>query len=245
MAVLGKALDLLETVATLDRVSMQELTGRTGLPKSTLFRLVVTLEHRGYLQRQGRSGDLELGPRALFLSERSRRVGADLRSRARPVMLEIRDRLRHTVNLGVLRGNRLFYLEVVEGTTPLRFVDVPGDSGPLHATALGKAILAHMPEDAVRKALGPEPFRRFTPNTITEWRPFLAELERVRQQEHALDSQESVFGAVCVATPIFDREGHVIAALSISAPDIQFGGEDRTLAVQLLKRASERISAAL
>lgn len=219
-------LDTLQEAAA--PVSLVRLASVTGLPKSSVFRYLATLEARGYVDRDPESGDFTLG---LALPTHQQRF-ATLAARARPVLERLRDRFGETVNLGVLDGERVLYLEIVESPKTMRLAAHPGDRDFVHSTAVGRAFAAELPEDEVRRILAAAGMPALTPRTITGVDELLRVLEDVRKQGYALDDEENEEGARCVAVAI--PGARVPTGISISAP-----------AVRLSREQAERIAAVL
>ena len=239
-----RALDILELVAfSRDPIHLPVIAQGTEIPKATCFRLLANLEERGYVRRVG-DGSYRVGPRAVLLAD----LPADrivLRDASRREMVALRDAFGHTVSLALRVANQLLYLDSVEGTQTLRFVEPAGTLGPLHATALGKALLASCDETTRRTVAGTIKYAPLTERTLESASAFLRELERVRRQGFAIDDEESVPGALCIAVPIPDRSGIPLAALSVSAPSAALEPDRRKAIVRRLREAADRIAAAM
>lgn len=204
-------LDLLQDSP--DGRSLLEVSEVVGLPRSSAYRYLSTLETRGYVQRDGTNGFYRFG--LAFLPSHGRHLEV-LAARARPVMEALRDQLGETINLGVLDGNRVVYLEILESNKSVRLAARRGDRDPIHSTALGKAIASRISTDAVLAILAAEGMSRSTSKTITEKARYLDELEKVRTQGFALDLGENEEDGRCVAVPF--PNSRVLAAISLSAP---------------------------
>ncbi|SEE69611.1 IclR family transcriptional regulator [Jiangella alba] len=206
-----------------------------GMAKATAFRYLWTLERHRYVERdaQGRYR-LGLG----FVGMQSRDLDM-LKERARPWLEKLRDETGETVNLGVLDGNTVRYVEVAESLRQVRMVSAPGARDPLYCTALGKAIAAQLPEARVRELLHQVEMPRRTPSTITSLDRFLEELELVRQRGRAVDDQENEEDGRCVAVGIAGTR--VPAALSLSAPASRFPVKDIPRVARTLTFAAERL----
>jgi IclR family transcriptional regulator, KDG regulon repressor len=133
-------------------------------------------------------------------------------------MLNLQVRTSETVNLGVLDKGQVTYIEVLQSSNPLRIAGNAGDRNPVHSTALGKAILAYVPEGELEAILERHPSVKMTPKTITRKTSLLKNLAAVRKGGVAIDVEENLTGGVCVAAPIFDHRRKVVAALSLSGP---------------------------
>lgn len=215
-----KALDLLELVAE-GHVSLNGLSDESGMPKSTVHRLVQVLVDRGFLRAENRS--YRLGYRILELGEIAK-GGLRLSSEAFPHMKELSVRTGDTVHLGALDGSNVVYLEKIDGSRGLQMASHVGLRSPAQCTAMGKVLLAGLAmEDAEGRLLDLPPR---TPNTIVGRAAILRELASVRVDGFALDREENEIGIRCIASPIWDRTGSVVAAVSVSVPT-QFFSEDR------------------
>jgi len=168
-----------------------------------------------------------------------------LRKISRPVAVALSNETKETVNLGVLDGHELLYLEVIKIPHSFRMASQPGMHRLLNCTALGKALLAFLPNEHREELVPMLAFERVTPRTIPNLARFRKELARVAQQGYAIDDQETDMGARCVAAPILDESGSVTAAISISGPVTRIS-RDRIQAYALAtKKAASAISAQL
>lgn len=236
VAVLGKALDLLEALAEGEHFGLSELSRRTNVNKTSAFRILTTLEKRGYVLRQGRHRTYAPGPKLIAVSARFL-SGVELVTLARPVLEGVYADFRETVNLGVLNDRRVLYVDILESRQGLRMAARVGSEDPVHSTALGKAILSCFPRDAIKRLMDSYNWERRTRRTITIVEVFERELERIRQRGYAIDDEENEVGARCVGVPIRDREGRPIAALSVSGPASR-------LSQPILRRIGKRLKTA-
>lgn len=215
-----RALYLLETIAEAGgEASLTDLATRTGLNISTCHHLLATLIQRGFAAKvQGRRL-YALGPRILYLSHACLQV--DLPRRAQPHLEAVNRATGETVHLAGLQGYTVVTLAVREARHAVR-VDT-GKVGKLeapHATALGKAMMAWLPEDEIHRILA-DGMKRFTENTITEFPAFIEALRVVRRNGYALDREEFLPGVICVGAAIRDQAGTVIGAISASTPSMR------------------------
>ncbi|MBS2547999.1 IclR family transcriptional regulator [Catenulispora sp. NL8] len=223
---------------SVDGVSLIDVAEATGLPKSSAFRYLWTLETRRYVERDPATGMFRLG--LGFVGMQSRHLEV-LRQRARPVLERLRDELGETLNLGVLDGDTTIYLDIVESRRGVRLAATRGDRDPIHSTALGKAIAARLPEAQVRGILAAGMPAR-TANTITTPEDYLNELGRVRRLGYAFDDGENEIDGRCLAVPI---EGTPFpAALSLSAPSARFPLRQVEEVATALKAAAATLTAA-
>lgn len=214
-----------------------ELATATDMPRSSVFRYLATLESRGYVEKDNGTGVFHLGPAFLSSDVRHLRL---LSQRARPILEELRDRFEETVNLGVLDGSRVVYLEIVESRRSMRFVARKGDHEPIHSTGLGKAISMLLDDDTTRSILATEGMPARTDRTITDPDEFIATIQRSREAGYAIDDGENEADGRCVAVPIAGLA--FPAALSLSAPAARFSDREAKAAFDVLQEATRRIS---
>ena len=226
-------LDLLQQSA--DAVTLADVADATGLPKSSAFRYLATMESRGYVQRDTAGYHLGIG----FLSSRAERLEV-LAVRARPVLEEVRDRFEETVNLAVLDGTRAVYVEIVESRRGMRFAARRGDREPLHATALGKAIASTLDSDHVRAILAVEGMPQRTRRTITDPERFVQVVTTVARDGYAVDDRENEEDGRCVAVPLAGM--HIPAAVSLAAPANRLTVDEAVVAAGSLRTAATEIA---
>ncbi|MPY83958.1 MAG: helix-turn-helix domain-containing protein [Actinophytocola sp.] len=221
---------------SVDGVPLPVLATETGLPKSSAFRYLWTLENHRYVERDPETGLFRLG--LGFVGMQSRHLEV-LRERARPWLEKLRDEHDESANLGLLDGDRIIYVDIVESNRGVRLAAKRGDRDPLHATALGKAIAAHLDEDRVRELLDRAGMDQHTPNTITSIDTYLDELAKVRRVGYAVDNGENELDGRCVAVPILGTR--LPAAISLSAPSARFTVQDVERAATALKNVAEHL----
>jgi IclR family acetate operon transcriptional repressor len=234
-----KALQVLIALGDEHRpLTLTEICHLVRLPKTTVFRYLQTLAHCGFVTHNRQEDMYQLGAR---LFELGQLAGQQLRIRdvALPVMATLRDRFNETVNLGILDGYDVVYVEMVESHHTLRMQATLGSRDPAFSTALGKAMLAFLDEPARHLPTRLMPRTVFTLHTRAS---VLQSLETVRQQGYALDDQENEDGARCVGAPIFEYPGRVAAAISVSAPASRLGRDQVATVAQAVREAAAAIS---
>lgn len=239
---LQRALDILEVISSSEApVSLRFLTQETELPKSTVFRLLGNLEHRGYI-RCNTDGTYQLGLRLLSMAQRMEQ-GFELKHLARPFLVQLNDRTRETVHLGVLDHDRIIYVDTVESPQPVRLVASLGASNPIYCTSLGKALMITVSDSEIASLLSEHGMPRRTDYTLVTPEQFLEEMKLVRQRGYAFDNLESADGCRCVGAPIFNHKKQAIAAISVSGPASRFTPEliEKDV-VPLLLEATQQIS---
>jgi IclR family acetate operon transcriptional repressor len=204
-------LDLLQE--TREGVTLKDASQTTGLPKSSVFRYLVSLEHRRYIEHDLETGFYRLG--SAFMPVQARQIDL-LVERAHPQLERVRDEIGETVALAILDGDEIIYLDVVESQSDLRLAPAPGGRAAVHATASGKVIAAELDDDRVREVLASAGMQARTPRTIASIESFFEELEDVRNLGYAVDDGESTVQGRCVAVAVPDT--HLPAAISICAP---------------------------
>jgi IclR family transcriptional regulator, KDG regulon repressor len=218
IAVMGKIFGVLERLVelgTAQGLPFSEIAKGLPFSRTTIHRVLYSLRKLGYVEKS-ETGSYRVTRKFRDLTGQG--VPFHLQTVSKPVMQTLLTRYAETVNLGSLDGGQVSYIDVAQSPSALRIAAFPGDRNPVHSTALGKAILAFLPESRRSAILSEYPLIRKTPRTITKLTHFLEHLLAVRDQRVALDVEENVTGVTCVAAPIFDQSGRVIAAFSISGP---------------------------
>ncbi len=236
----ARALDILDVLQdTTDGARLAQIAEAVRLPKSSVFRYLHTLADRGYVLHDPGSGDYRLGMG--FVASHTRHLQV-LGARARPFLERLRDDYGETVNLAVLEGNRIAYVEILESTRAMRLAARVGDRVPVHSSALGKTICAGMSDETISEILRAEGMPRLTANTITTEAGFLSEIELVRERGWAMDDREHEEDGRCVAVAI--PGSRIPAAISVSAPAMRFSQEDCEPVAKALMRVASELSSA-
>ena len=221
-------------------LGVSELGRKLNLHKSTVSRLLATLEREGLLERPPGSEKYRLGYELLRLAGQAGE-DRDLLADARPFLVELAERTRETANLAVLDGEMVHNVAQVSGPHLVRIGNWVGRRTPPHCVANGKALLAFQPEPDLRRLLA-QTLERFTPRTVTSRPALRAELARVRQQGFALAEGEIEDGLNAVAAPVRDGAGRVVAALSVSGPAYRLTRERLPELGAVTKDVSDRLS---
>lgn len=228
-SVLGKVMTILHAFSADDHgLSLAELQRRTGLPKGTLHRVAGDLVGAGLLDR--RDGDFHLGSH-LFELGMLASVERTLIEVATPFMEDLYERTHEVVHLGIREGTEVVYVAKVAGHKGARTPTRVGGRMPLHATALGKALLAHAPQDVWVTVLS-GPLDRLTPRTLTAPGRLRSQLDQIVQQGVSYEYEESTMGVVCVAAPVLDADDRPVAALSIAGTVTRFRPEQHAASVR-------------
>src|SRR5881397_1501101 len=196
------ALDVLEQFSGDGELGVTELSKRLKLHKNNVFRILATLESRGYIEQNRSTENYRLGTRCLQLGQ-SYVQHMGLLRQARPIMTELVRQVRETTYIAVLRRESVVPIEVVEAERPVRIVSQLGEALPLHCTAAGKALLAFEPDDALRTLL-PDGLPRFTERTAVERQALVQQLRSVANAGYAIDAGEHLEDVRAVAAPVRD-----------------------------------------
>jgi IclR family KDG regulon transcriptional repressor len=240
IAVMGKIFGVLENFVergTTRGLAFSEIAEGLPFSRTTIHRILYSLGKLGYVEKIGPGSCYRLTRQFHDLAWQGVHF-RHLQAVSKPVMRNLLIRYAETVNLGSLDGAQVAYLDVVQSPSALRIAALPGDRNPVHSTALGKAILAFLPESRTRAILGEYPLLRKTPRTITQRTNLFEQLSAVRDQRVALDMEENLTGVTCVAAPIFDNTGRVIAAFSISGPASRMNAKLNAIKIDVRAAAS-------
>lgn len=194
-----------------------EVAGLLHLDRSTTYRILLTLERGGFLEKDAKTGEYSLGVAAFEVG--SAYLGrADFARIAKPIMSDLALEVQETVHLAILSQTEILYVDKVDSPRTLGVMSKVGQRGPVYCTALGKVLLAFLPDDERSKILGRIQLKPLTRNTITSKKGLLEDLEEVRRRGYARDHREIEEDVECIAAPIRNHLGEVIAGISISGP---------------------------
>ncbi len=216
--VLDRALAILQMLsAEGPDLSLGEISTKLGLHKSTVHRLVMVLERHKLVERNSDNGRYRLGLKLFELGTKAVSK-LDLRGRARPVLERLVLETSETVHLCILDDTEVVYLDKVEPTRSVRMASSVGRRNPAYCTAVGKAILAWLPEAQVENIVRKHGLKALTANTITSFLELKAELAAIRERGYAVDNEEIEEGVRCVGCVVRDFSGGPVAAISVSGP---------------------------
>ena len=219
--VMGKIFAVLEyfveTGTARKSIASADLARALPFARTTVHRILYSLEKLGYVERDEVRSRYQLSPKFFELTGPAVHFRR-LQTISKGVMQSLLLRFGETVNLGMLEDGQVAYIEVLQSPSALRIAAIPGERNPVHCTALGKAMLAFLPQNEVDSILEHHPPVRRTPKTITQRRHLLEHLGSIREHAVALDMEENLSGVICAAAPVFDQSGRVIAGISVSGP---------------------------
>lgn len=234
------ALWLLQLVAERQALRVSEAAELLGVARSTAHRLLSALRRRDFLRQDKPNGAYRPGP-ALYAIGMAAISRLDIRRIAQPVLEQLRDKTKETASLAVLEGTMVRFVECYEGLSTVRIGSRAGVVRHAHASAVGKAILAALPDSELERRYPDEELPAPTPAAITSRRVLMAELAQVRRQGYALNWEESSDGVAAVAAALPDPTGMPLASISVAVPSMRFGSlaDVRALAPDVLHAAGQ------
>jgi IclR family transcriptional regulator, acetate operon repressor len=237
--VIARAAEVLRALEGSDGMSLGQLAGRVGLPKSTVQRIIAALDFENFVVSVFPDKRLRLGPGLVRIAHS---IHFPIAETARPYLRELSEKTGETVDLAVLDGDKAVFLEQIPGTHRLRAVSAIGVSFPLHCTANGKAMLAALDDESLGRMRKRMRLSAFTKNSIRSWGKLKGELLRIREAGIAYDREEHSVGISAIGTAIIGFEGEV-AAITIPTPTVRFAKNEPELAkaLTLCRDAIERI----
>ena len=214
---LERAMVVFEFLSEGQGMPLTQLATELNQSPATVYRILFTLEKRGLVEFDHVAQLWHIGPRSFVIGARFIRR-TNLVERARPIMRKLMEDTGETANLGVQQENSVLFLSQVETQASIRAFFPPGTLSPMHASGIGKALLAHMDELRLDTLFSKTQFKRFTGYSITEPTALRAHLSDIRTRGYSIDNEEKNTGMRCIAAPVFDFNGEVIAGISVSGP---------------------------
>jgi DNA-binding IclR family transcriptional regulator len=221
-------------------MGISALAARLGLAKSTVHRLATTLVEYDILEQNRETGKYRLGLALFELGTLVRRK-MDVMSEAQAQIHALADLSGETVQLAILDHLSVLYIRIRESRQAVRMSSGLGSRAPAHCTSVGKVLLAYQTSETIQQVVD-NGLKRYTPNTLTEPAALIAELESIRQKGYAIDDEEIEAGLRCVAAPIRDHSGRVIAAISVAAPVQRMTKKNLQTTVPTVVAAADAIS---
>jgi IclR family transcriptional regulator, acetate operon repressor len=241
---LDRALSILKVLAGGEGMSLSELAEASGQAPATVYRVLSTYQAHGMVEVQPAT-------QLWFVGQEAFRIGSaflgrtSLVEQARVVMRELMADTGETANLAIADGGQVVFLSQVETHEPIRAFFRPGTRGPIHASGIGKALLAYLPAEAVARIVRGQGLAAFTARTITDPERLGAELAAIRAQGWAVDDEERTEGMRCIAAPIFNEFREAVAGVSISGPVVRMDRERGRGFGARVRAAADRITEAI
>jgi IclR family KDG regulon transcriptional repressor len=241
--VLQKTLDILETLkGERNGIGLADVARSVAMPKATVYRILATLEIRGYLDRSA-DGSYKMSDK-LFSLQRDLSPEQNLLRVAPRIMEQLAAECRETVNLGTLDGGEVVVVATVESPQTVRMASKVGNRRCLHTTALGKVLVSSLDDRSIRRLIQLKGLPKLTVNSITTPTSILAEIQKIRKQGYAIDNQENEMEGRCIAMKIPGGVG-VGSALSISGPVFRMDLRRLRGLIPILRKGCEDIAEAL
>lgn len=236
-----KVFGILQALGDEHEIGVTELSQRVMMSKSTVYRFLQTMKSLGYVQQEGENDKYSLTLKLFDLGAKALQH-VDLIRIADQQMRMLSKATQETIHLGAMEDESIVYLHKIDSLYSLRMYSRVGRRNPLYCTAIGKVLLAWLDEQTIRDILAAVTFEAKTANTLADIDALLQELADVRRGGFSEDREEQEMGIRCVAVPVYDRFGHVLAGLSISFPTIRFDENQLAHYVALLHQAAAAIS---
>ncbi|MHA7775353.1 HTH-type transcriptional regulator BhcR [Roseibium sp. M-1] len=241
---LDRAMAVFEHLSTQSGVSLSALSEQMGESTATLYRILFTLEARGLVEFDAAQQLWHIGPGAFIIGARFLRR-TSLVERARPILRSLMERTGETANLGVAQADQVLFVSQVETHESIRAFFPPGTLSPLHASGIGKALLAFMDRDQCARILKQSERVRFTEHTLCDADQLRTDLEAIRERGYSIDGEEKNLGMRCIAAPVFNHYGEAVAGLSVSGPTSRVSPERIEPFAEAVKAAAASLTAAL
>ncbi len=237
-----KAMDLLKLfTAEQPELGLTELSSHMELHKSSIYRIMSTLAAAGFVEKDQVTNKYRLG--LIFLELANHVLSRyDFRERVKPYLVELAQKTGEIIHLSILDGADIIYLDKKGQAQTLTVATKIGERSPAYCSAMGKALLAGLTRQELKKRLGQGSLKKMTANTIVEMGRLAAELEKVKHQGFAIDDEEAFTGISCVAAPLKRTDGAVIAAISATVPKQRMGKERMGEMSKLVKETAQLIS---
>lgn len=240
---LDRAMEVLDYVSQHQGKALSELATEMDQSPATLYRVLVTLETRGLVEFDPEEQAWHIGPQAFIIGARFLRR-TTLVERARPVLRRLMEVTGETANLGVETSGQVLFVSQVETHASIRAFFPPGTLSQMHASGIGKALLAEMDDARLTRLLSNQPLTAFTEHSITDADALRAELALTRSRGYAIDGEEKNIGMRCIAAPVFDFNNEPVAGISVSGPTSRVGtGDIDRLSAAVMQAATDLTTA--
>lgn len=222
---LDRAMAVFEYLSQTQGKALTTIADEMGQSPATVYRILITLEGRALVEFDASEQLWHIGPQAFVIGARFLRR-TSLVERARPILRKLMEETGETANLGVEREASVLFVSQVETTATIRAFFPPGTLSPMHASGIGKALMAQMDEPRLRRVLRAQGLEAFTSRTLTDPTALGQDLAETRRRGYSVDDEEKNDGMRCIAAPVFDMSGEAVAGISVSGPTSRVGRED-------------------
>lgn len=241
---LDRAMEVFEFLSESQGKALSTLASDLGQSPATIYRILVTLEGRGMVEFDQAEQVWHIGSRAFVIGARFLKR-TSLVDSARPIMRHLMAATGETANLGIEQNGHVLFVSQVETHATIRAFFPPGTLSRLHASGIGKALMAQMDTPRIDKLLSQAPMEQFTAHTLTNRDALLADLDKTRTRGYAIDGEERNLGMQCIAAPVFDIHGEAIAGISVSGPTSRVGADQIAGFSVAVVAAAQELSAAI
>lgn len=235
------ALEVLLALSLKEGLSIRELSKELGISRSTLYRILRTLQHKDFVRQDIDTEKYSLGFKVFELGT-SVKEKFDIRNIAYPYLKELRDSTGETVQLAAVDKEEIVILEIIQGIGELRIFSSAGLRFPITYGNFGKVFLAQKPDDKIIKLIEKYPLKKYAVNSIIEREAFLRNLEEVRSLGFSIGIDDPIDCAFCIASPIFDHNQQIIASIGLSGPKTPSNMENLDKIAATIKDVSQKIS---
>jgi len=223
-------------------LGVTELSKRLNLHKSTIHRILITLEDEGFIVKNQVSQKYHLGMKLFELGHIVQNQ-MEVRSAALPIMKELAKKTEESIDLNIFSDDRRVSIEKIESPHDVRRTIQLGKSLPLYCGGSGKALLAFLPDEDINRFVKKEKLLKLGPTTITDPKKLKKHLKEIKRKGYAISFEERVLGSASIAAPILNCSGEVVASLSVSGPVSRFTKKKISIFISLVKEATDKISA--
>lgn len=241
---LDRAMEVFEFLSESQGKALSDIASEMQQSPATVYRILVTLEGRGLVEFDPVEQVWHIGSRAFVIGARFLRR-TSLVDRARPILRKLMEDTGETANLGVEKEGLVLFISQVETHASIRAFFPPGTLSPMHASGIGKALLAEMDAARLTRTLRNQTLEAFTEHTITDADLLQADLTAVRARGFAVDGEEKNLGMRCIAAPVFDVTGEAVAGISVSGPVSRVGPDDVARLSARVVEAAQALSIAI
>lgn len=240
---LDRALEVLVHLGDMEGGTLSEIAGDLGQSPATVYRVLTTFLGRGFVDFDEQSQVWSIGA-AAFLTGSQFLRRTSLVERARPIMRDLMEATGETANLGIERDGKVLFLGQVETHATIRAFFPPGTASAMHASGIGKALLSRMDDQRQRQVLAASQLEQFTPYTLTDPEAMIADLHAAKGRGYAIDGEERNLGMRCIAAPVYNVFGEVVAGISVSGPTTRITQERISeLAIPVMDAAAQLTTA--
>lgn len=241
---LDRAMEVFEYLSETQGKALTAIASEMGQSPATVYRVLVTLEGRGLVEFDPIEQVWHIGPKAFVIGARFLRRSS-LVDRARPILRRLMEQTGETANIGIQKDASVLFLSQVETHSSIRAFFPPGTLSPMHASGIGKALLADMDADRLNRTLAGQRLEMFTEFTITDLDSLVQDLTDIRTRGYSIDGEEKNLGMRCIAAPVFDVNGEAVAGISVSGPTSRVRMDDIDRLSRHVKDAARTLSLAI